>query len=81
MDGGGVSECTLIFLWGIGLSPTAVEDFETGVEFTDTYPDGGDMTWTVVFSVDDNIGLSGTVDAVGANFTGDDTGCNGTFPT
>ena len=81
VDGGGVSECTLIFLWGIGLSPTAVEDFETGVEFTDTYPDGGDMTWTVTFTVNDNLGFSGTVGAVGANFTGDDTGCNGTFPT
>ena len=81
VDGGGLSECTLIFLWGIGLSPTAVGDFQTGVEFTDTYPDGGDMSWTVVFSVDDNLGFSGTIDAVGSNFTGDDTGCNGTFPT
>jgi len=81
VDGGGVPECTLIFLWGIGLSPTAVEDFQTGVEFTDTYPDGGDMTWTVVFSIDDNLGFSGTIDAVGSDFTGDDIGCNGTFPT
>ena len=78
---GGVPECTLIFLWGIGLSPTAVEDFETGVEFTDTYPDGSDMTWTVTFTLDDNLGFSGTIDAVGANFTGVDIGCNGTFPT
>jgi hypothetical protein len=78
---GDVSECTLIFLWGLGLTPTAVEDFATGVEFTDTYPDGGDMTWDVVFTLDDNLGFSGTVDAVGANFTGVDTGCNGTFPT
>jgi len=81
VDGGGLSECTLIFLWGIGLSPTPVEDFESGVEFTDTYPDGGDMTWTVVFSIDDNLGFSGTIDAVGSDFTGDDIGCNGTFPT
>jgi hypothetical protein len=81
VDGGGVSECTLIFLWGIGLSPTPVEDFESGVEFTDTYPDGGDMTWTVVFSIDDNTGFSGTIDAVGSDFTGDDIGCNGSFPT
>jgi hypothetical protein len=81
VDGGGISECTLIFLWGIGLTPTAVEDFETGVEFTDTYPDGGDMTWDVVFTLDDNLGFSGTIDAEGANFTGADVGCNGTFPT
>ena len=77
----GNEDCTLIFLWGIGLTPTAVEDFETGVEFTDTYPDGGYMTWDVVFTLEDNLGFSGTIDAEGANFTGDDTGCNGTFPT
>jgi len=80
VDGGGVPECTLIFLWGLGLSPTAVADFSSGVVFTDTYPDGGDMTWTVVFSLDHNLGFSGTIDAVGADFTGVDTGCNGTFP-
>jgi hypothetical protein len=80
VDGGDDPECTLIFLWGIGLTPTAVEDFESGVEFTDSYPDGGDMTWTVTFTVDDNLGFVGTVDAVGANFTSPDTGCNGTFP-
>ena len=73
VDGDGFSECTLIFFWGIGLSETAVEDFETGVEFTDTYPDpdggdGGNMTWTVTFTVNDNLGFSGTIDAVGANF-------------
>ncbi len=76
----GNEDCTLIFLWGVGLSPTAVADFSSGVVFTDTYPDGGDMTWTVVFSLDHNLGFSGTIDAVGANFTGVDTGCNGTFP-
>jgi len=81
VDGSDNPECTLIFLWGIGLTPTAVEDFESGVEFTDSYPDGGDMTWTVTFTVDDNLGFVGTVDAVGANFTSPDTGCNGTFPT
>jgi len=89
VDNGGVPECTLIFLWGIGLSPTAVGDFESGVEFADSYPDdpntpdvdeSGDMTWNVVFTVDDNLGFTGTIDAEGANFTFD-TGCNGTFPT
>jgi hypothetical protein len=81
VDGGGNSVCTLIFLWGIGLAPTAVEDFESGVEFTDSYPDSGDMTWTLSFTVDDNLGFSGTVEAVGANFSGVDAGCNGSFPT
>ena len=81
VDGQGTSECTLIFQWGIALNPTAVEDFENGVEFTDSYPDGGDMAWTVTFTVEDNTGFSGTLDAVGSNFTGIDVGCNGTFPT
>lgn len=81
VNGQGESVCTLIFLWGVGLNPTDLEDFATGVEFVDTYPDGGEMTWTLTFSTDDNLGFTGTLAAVGANFTGDDTGCNGTFPT
>ena len=81
VDSGGASECTLIFLWGIGLTPAAVEDFASGVSFTDTYPDGGEMAWTVTFTVDDNLGLSGSIDAVGSAFTGTDVGCNGNFPT
>ncbi len=81
VDGGGVSECTLIFLWGIGLGPTAIADFADGVEFTDTYPDGGEMTWTVTFEIEGNSGFEGTVDAVGASFSGEDVGCNGSFPT
>lgn len=81
VDGGGESECTLIFLWGIGLTPTAVEDFASGVSFTDTYPEGGEIDWTVTFTVDQNLGFSGSIDAVGSAFTGADTGCNGTFPT
>ena len=39
------------------------------------------MTWTLTFEIDDNLGFTGTLAAVGANFTGADTGCNGTFPT
>jgi len=75
------SECTLIFLWGVGLNPTDVEDFASGVTFVDTYPDGGEMTWTLTFEIGDNVGFTGTLAAVGANFTGEDTGCNGAFPT
>ncbi len=81
VDGGGGSECTLIFLWGPGLNPTDVDDFASGVQFVDSYPDGGEMTWTLTFTLDNNIGLSGSLAAVGANFTGADTGCNGNFPT
>ncbi len=81
LDGQGNSECTLIFLFGIGLAATDVADFGAGVEFTDSYPDSGDMTWTLSFTVDDNIGFEGTIDAVGSNFSGADEGCNGSFPT
>jgi hypothetical protein len=81
VDGGGESECTLIFLWGISLPSTAVEDFASGVEFTDTYPDGSEMAWTVTFTVDDNLGFTGSVEAVGSSFTGLDDGCNGDFPS
>jgi hypothetical protein len=81
VDGEGNFECTLIFQLGTGLPETDVEDFESGVEFEESYPDSGDMTWTVSFTIDDNLGFSGTIDAVGSNFSGIDEGCNGTFPT
>ncbi|MBD3857878.1 MAG: hypothetical protein IFK92_15400 [Acidobacteria bacterium] len=81
VDGGGVPQCTVFFLWGGGLDPTNVEDFEFGVEFSDTYHNYGEMTWTLTFSLDDDIGFPGTLAAVGAGFTGVDSGCNGTFPT
>lgn len=80
-DGQGGAECPLIFLWGIGLDPTPVVNFVEGVEFIDSYPDGGEITWTVSFTIDHNLGFSGSVEAVGASFTGVDEGCNGSFPT
>jgi hypothetical protein len=82
--------CPLILPWGFEMPPTPVEEFasSSGVEFTDNYLDdpetsadeSGDITWTVKFSVNDGLGFSGTVEAVGANFSGDDVGCNGVFP-
>ena len=86
VDNGGISECTLVFYWGVGLDATPVGDFASGTVFTDTYFDEssnviGQMTWTVTFTVADNIGFSGTVDAVGSGWSGSDVGCNGTFPT
>ena len=83
VDGGGVPECTLIFLWGFGLNPAAVEDFASGVSFSDSYSStgSGDIDWTVTFTTDANMGFSGTIDATGSNFSGDEAGCNGTFPT
>ncbi len=81
LDGQGQSECTLILQFGLGLAPTDVEDFDSGVTFTDTYPDGGSMEWTMTFAFDNYLGFTGTIDAVGSDFTGADAGCNGTFPT
>ncbi|HSN56979.1 MAG TPA: hypothetical protein VLT32_20075 [Candidatus Sulfomarinibacteraceae bacterium] len=81
LDGQGNSECTLIFLFGIGLAATDVADFGAGVEFTDSYPDSGDMTWTLSFTIEDNLGFEGTIDAVGSSYSGAAEGCNGSFPT
>jgi hypothetical protein len=78
--------CEVLFQWGLGLTPTPIEDFlpaEGGVTFSDDYTadDSGVMTWTVQFTVDDNLGLTGTVTAEGSDFTlPEETGCNGTFP-
>ena len=79
---GGDPACTLIFLWGGAMSPAIdVDDFATGVVLENTYPDSGEMTWTFQFEVVENIGLTGTLAATGADFTGDQSGCNGSFPT
>ncbi len=81
VDGGGAPQCAVFFMWGGGLNPTNVGDFEFGVEISDTYPNGGEMIWTLTFSLEDNIGFSGMLTTVGTRFTGADSGCNGTFPT
>jgi len=87
VDGAGDSECPVIFQWGFDLAPTPVGDFASGVEYAEVYPagedfDGGTITYTITFTVDDseNLGFSGTLDAVGSEFSGIDDGCNGTFP-
>lgn len=84
-----VSVCLLIFPMyfdGAVGGPLPVEDFEDGVSFTEVYDDGFEMTYTVQFTLDSNMALEGTVTAQGSDFTfqdecGDDTGCNGTFPS
>jgi hypothetical protein len=80
VDGQGDPECELTFQFGLGFVATGVEDFESGVEFTDSYSEGGDITWTMTFAVNQNLGFSGAISAVGSGFTGTDSGCNGTFP-
>jgi len=80
-----VPDCTLIFDFSASFgTPVPVDNFSSGVSYDLNYPAsggfaGGDMTWTVTFSMAGG-GFSGTVGAVGANFSGDDAGCNGTFP-
>ena len=80
---GGEPACTLQFLWGLGMSPTPLADFANGVEFSDSYVSTGSgvMEWTVVFTVEGNMVIDGTVTAVGSDFTAsDELGCNGDFP-
>jgi hypothetical protein len=84
-DGDLIPDCPIIFLGGGPLTPPVpVEDFAQGVSWgPDPFPDSGEITWTVQFTVSDNMSISGTVDAVGANFPSepeDQTGCDGTFP-
>lgn len=82
---GGQPACTLQFLWGLGMSPTPLADFASGVTFSDAYYEDdvliGAMEWTVSFTVESNMSITGTVTAVGSDFTDpDDLGCNGNFP-
>jgi hypothetical protein len=77
--------CPVLWNWGwdFPLTGVAVGDFASGFEYTEDfsyYADGGEFTWTLTLTFDDNVGFSGTIDAVGADFTGADTGCNGVFP-
>jgi len=77
--------CPVLWGWGwdIPLTGVAVEDFADGYTYTEDhryYEDGGEFTWTLTLTFDDNVGFSGTIAAVGADFSGDDAGCNGTFP-
>ena len=80
---GGEAACTLQFLWGLGMSPTPLADFADGVTFSDSYTSTGSgvMEWTVTFTVENNMVISGTVAAEGSDFTDSaELGCNGTFP-
>ena len=80
---GGEPACTLQFLWGLGMSPTPLADFASGVTFSDSYASTGSgvMEWTVTFTVSDNMVIDGTVSAVGSDFTdAEELGCNGDFP-
>lgn len=83
IDGGGEPECTWQFKFGRGLAtPVSLEDLADGVEFTEDHTDDGlgMLTYTLTLEVTDNLSVTGTVDAVGSEFSGADDGCNGVFP-
>lgn len=69
--------CNFIF-------PVTVE-FPAGADlssfsFSQEYQDGGRMAFVFSLAHNGSTGLSGTADATGSNFSGDDTSCNGSFP-
>jgi hypothetical protein len=75
-------DCILIFPWGGAyLDIYDVSAFASGVSFTQSYSGGGSMAYTLTFDLTENQNITGTIDAVGSGFTGEDTGCNGNFPT
>ncbi len=82
VDSEGNPECTWIFLASAAFDPpyTAAE-LADGITFTTEYPDlGGSIEWTFTLDLDGSAGMTGSVTAVGSGFSGDEAGCNGTFP-
>jgi len=73
-------DCPVLFSWGGAIDIESLDDYETGVDIVQDFVDSGTITFTVIFDVEDNQSIVGTVDAVGSDFTGVDVGCNGTFP-
>ena len=60
--------CPVIWGWGwdLPLTGVAVEDFASGYTYTEDhryYPEGGEFSWTLTLTFDDNVGFSGTIDA------------------
>jgi hypothetical protein len=78
----GDEDCTLTFLLG---SPEAgihsLDEYAGGVTFTRTYDSNSKITWTVTFTVQNNMSIEGSIDAVGEDFAGPVAGCNGIYPT
>jgi len=84
----GTPDCTVLFDFSSAYSDDfavkAVSDYASGVSYHLNYPangtfSGGDMTFTVTFDQSGS-SMAGTLTAVGSNFSGNDAGCNGTFP-
>ncbi len=75
-------ECTWIFLASAAFDPPFTPaELADGITFTSEYPElGGTIEWTFTIALDGTAGMTGTVTAVGSGFTGEASGCNGTFP-
>ncbi len=83
-----VSDCPVLFDIGSGFSDDfaihPVADYASGVSYHLNYPangsfSGGDLVFTFTLNKSGS-SLVGTLTAVGSNFSGDDAGCNGSFP-
>jgi len=87
-DEDGQSDCPVLFDIGSAYSDDfavkSLSDYGSGVSYTLNYPasgnfSGGDIVFTVTLTQSGSA-LLGKLSAVGSNFSGDDTGCNGNFP-
>jgi hypothetical protein len=82
VDTAGSPDCTELFFLRTAFTPPAVlADFEDGAIVEQDYESGGEISYTVTFSIAANLSVSGTIDAVGSNFPPMLAGCNGEFPT
>lgn len=82
VDGGGSPECTIIFDLSASFDPPlTLAELQQGVTWEIDYPDDfGTMEWTFTLQFNGTLGFSGSVEATGSEFTGQDEGCNGEFP-
>ncbi len=85
-DQDGQPDCTFVFGWGEDplTTPVALAQFAAGYELSQDQLDSqgsviGNITWTITFTMSNNLSFTGTIGAVGSGFSGADAGCNGSF--
>jgi hypothetical protein len=72
--------CGVLFTAGRDLaeSPLPLVELAGGIQFSTSYPGGGDMSWSLTLSQQPSRPiLTGTLEAVGSSWTGDLAACNG----
>lgn len=52
-----------------------------GFSFSQSYPEGGTLAYTLTLEIQDSLWVTGAVAAQGSGFTDGSAGCNGSFPT